>query len=251
MKLKRKIIEIDEGRCSGCGICATACAEGAIEIKDGKARLVSDIYCDGLGACIGECPEDALTIVERESEEFDAEAVEEYLKGRTHQEAPQPTLACGCPSSHIQTFAPGTEKAPHKPVDIRTASAASALAHWPIQIKLIPPHAPFLKGADLLVAADCTAVAYPDFHNTLLPGKAVLIGCPKFDDVDEYVQKFVDIFKQAGVNSVTVVDMEVPCCSKLPALVRHAMTLAGKDIPFNEIVIGVRGQIVDRARKIA
>jgi ferredoxin len=251
MKLKRKIIEIDEARCSGCGLCATACAEGAIEIRDGKAKLVSDIYCDGLGACIGECPEDALNIVERESEEFDPEAVEEYLKGRTHKEAQQETMACGCPSSHIQTFAPGAGKIFHKPIDRGVSETPSALSHWPIQIKLIPPHAPFLKGADLLVAADCTAVAYPDFHNSLLPGKAVLIGCPKFDDVDEYVQKFVDIFKQAGVKSVTVVDMEVPCCSKLPALVRHAMALAGKEIAFNEIVIGVRGQVVDRARKIA
>lgn len=250
MKLKRKIIEIDEGRCSGCGQCATACAEGAIEIKDGKAKLVAEVYCDGLGACIGECPEDALTIIERESEEFDPEAVEERLKDLAHTEVKQETMACGCPSAHIQSFV----QVPHKAVDRTSglrAPSQSALSHWPIQIKLIPPHAPFLKGADLLVAADCTSVAYPDFHRALLPGKAVLIGCPKFDDVDEYVQKFVDIFKQANVNSVTVVDMEVPCCSKLPALVRHAMTLAGKNIPFNEIVIGVRGQIVERDRKIA
>ena len=251
MKLKRKIIEIDEGRCSGCGQCATACAEGAIEIIDGKAKLVAEVYCDGLGACIGECPEDALTIIERESEEFDPEAVEERLKGKAHTEAKQETMACGCPSAHIQSFASDAGKAPTKPLDLRGAPAPSALSHWPIQIKLIPPHAPFLKGADLLVAADCASVAYPDFHRTLLPGKAVLIGCPKFDNVDEYVQKFVDILQQANVRSVTVVDMEVPCCSKLPALVRHAMTLSGKDIPFNEIVIGVRGQIVERDRKIA
>jgi Pyruvate/2-oxoacid:ferredoxin oxidoreductase delta subunit len=251
MKLARKIIEIDEGRCSGCGQCATACAEGAIEIIGGKAKLVSEVYCDGLGACIGECPEDALTIIERESEEFDPEAVEERMKEKAHTETKQETMACGCPSAHIHTFAPDAGKVPHKPVDLRVASSPSVLSHWPVQIKLIPPHAPFLKGADLLVAADCTSVAYPDFHRTLLPGKAVLIGCPKFDDVDEYVQKFVDIFRQANVKSVTVVDMEVPCCSKLPALVRHAMTLAEKNIPFSEIVISVRGQIIDRDRKIA
>lgn len=251
MKVKRKIIEIDEKRCSGCGLCATACAEGAIEIRDGKARLVSEVYCDGLGACIGECPEDALAIVERESEEFSPEAVEEHLKRKPHTEPSPTTMACGCPSSHIQTFTPIAGKVLQKAPDKEPISRLSALSHWPVQIMLIPPHAPFIKGADLLVAADCTAVAYPDFHERLLPGKAVLIGCPKFDDVDEYVQKFVDIFRQANVKSVTVVDMEVPCCSKLPALVRHAMALAGKEIPFNEIVIGVRGQIVDREKKIA
>ncbi len=252
MKVKRKIIEIDEGKCSGCGLCATACAEGAIEIQQGKARLVSEIYCDGLGACLGECPEGALAIVERESEDFNPEAVEEHLKQQTHKEkAPEP-LACGCPSQHIQMFAPAGARASHSSVESHAPAATpSALSHWPVQIKLVPARAPFLQGSDLLVAADCTPVACPDFHTRLLPGKTVLIGCPKFDNVEEYLQKFVEIFKEANIRSVTVVDMEVPCCSKLPAIVRHALSLAGKDIPFQEVVIGVRGQIIDRERKIA
>jgi len=246
VKIRRKIIEIDEQRCTGCGLCAAACAEGAIEIKDGKAKLVSEVYCDGLGACIGECPEHALAVVERESGEFDPEAVEKHLKHRAQEKIRQETAACGCPSAQIRTFASNVGKTTQKPASPQAAETPSALTHWPIQIKLVPPHAPFLKGADLLVAADCTPVAYPDFHAALLPGKAVLIGCPKLDDVSEYLQKFVAIFKQANVRSVTVLDMEVPCCSKLPALVHHAMTLAGKEVPFREIVIGVQGRIVER-----
>ena len=250
MKVKRKIIEIDEKKCTGCGLCTTACAEGAIELRDGKARLVSEVYCDGLGACLGECPEGALTVIERESQEFNPEAVEEHLK-HADKEVKQETLACGCPSQQIQMFAQGKGKAPHQAGDLRVGGTLSALTHWPIQIRLVPPKAPFLHGADLLIAADCASVAYPDFHARLLPGKTVLIGCPKFDNVEEYVQKFVEIFKQASIRSVTVVDMEVPCCSKLPALVHHALELSGKDIPIHELVISVRGEILDRDRKIA
>jgi ferredoxin len=250
MKVKRKIIEIDENKCTGCGLCTTACAEGAIEVRDGKARLVSEIYCDGLGACLGECPEGALTVMEKESQDFNPEAVEEHLKQKD-KEVKQETMACGCPSQQIQMFAQGKGKAPLQVTDLRVAGTVSALTHWPVQIRLVPAKAPFLQGADLLIAADCTSVAYPDFHSRLLPGKTVLIGCPKFDNVEEYVQKFTEIFKQASIRSVTVVDMEVPCCSKLPALVQHALELSGKDIPFHELVISVRGEILDRARKIA
>ncbi len=250
MKVKRKIIEIDEGKCTGCGLCATACAEGAIEIRDGKARLMSEIYCDGLGACLGECPEGALAIIERESEDFDPEAVEEHLR---HQaQAPKETMACGCPSQHIQMFAPAGAKPAQGPVHLHTVdSTPSSLSHWPVQIKLVPAKAPFLQGADLLIAADCTPVAYPDFHRRLLPGKTVLMGCPKLDNVEEYLQKFVEIFREANIRSITVVDMEVPCCSKLPALVQHALSLAGKTIPFQELVISVKGEVIDRTRKIA
>jgi NAD-dependent dihydropyrimidine dehydrogenase PreA subunit len=251
MKVKRKIIEINEEKCSGCGLCTTACAEGAIELINGKAKLVSEVYCDGLGACLGECPEGALTIIERESQEFSPEAVEEHLKDWHTEVKPEP-MACGCPSQHIQMFAQSSKGKPsHHVATQQGAETASALSHWPIQIKLVPPTAPFLKGADLLIAADCTSVAYPGFHSRLLPGKTVLIGCPKFDNVEEYVQKFVDIFKQASIRSITVVDMEVPCCSKLPALVNHALGLSGKKIPFQELVISVRGEIVERERKIA
>jgi Fe-S-cluster-containing hydrogenase component 2 len=252
MKVKRKIVQIDEKKCTGCGLCTTACAEGAIEVRDGKARLVSEVYCDGLGACLGECPEGALTVIERESQDFSPEAVEEHLKHRHIQmsQAQEP-MACGCPSQHIQVLAQDKERPSGKPGDLRVGGTASALTHWPVQIKLVPSKAPFLQGADLLIAADCTPVAYPDFHSRLLPGRTVLIGCPKFDNVEEYLQKFVDIFNQASIRSITVVEMEVPCCSKLPALVRHALELSGKDIPFQELVISVRGEILNPERKTA
>ena len=244
MKTRRKIIEIDETKCSGCGICATACAEGAIEVTDGKARVVKETYCDGLGACIGECPEGALTIVEREAEVFDAAAVEEHLK--TGKETPGPTLEflpCGCPSTHVQVF-----PAPSDVADPPAAGKAtpSALSHWPVQIRLVPPAAPFLKGARLLVAADCAPVACPDFHRDFLKGRTVLIGCPKFDDTEEYARKFRDIFLTAGIKDVTVLIMEVPCCSRLPLVVKEGMTLSGKKIPVEVVVVSARGEIVRR-----
>jgi ferredoxin len=247
MKIKRKIIEIDEALCSGCGECATACAEGAITMIDGKARLISENYCDGLGACLGECPEGALTITERESEEFDPEAVEEHLKSESstvgaHQDAP---MACGCPSQNIEVF-PAALPARDLVAGRGTEETASALTHWPVQIRLVPPTAPFLKNADLLVAADCTPLAYAGFHRNLLPGKVVMMGCPKFDDVDEYVEKFTEVFETAGIKSITVVDMEVPCCSKLPMIVRKALSLSKKRIPIEEIVIGRRGDVLQK-----
>jgi ferredoxin len=245
MKIKRKIIEIDESRCSGCGECATACAEGAIRVIDGKAKLISENFCDGLGACLGECPEGALTITERESEEFDPEAVEEHLKSEgdgDHQEMP---MACGCPSQNIEMF-PSSLLAGARRAGKDAAEAKSALTHWPVQIRLVPPTAPFLKNADLLIAADCTPLAYAGFHQDLLPGKVVMMGCPKFDDVEEYVEKFTEVFRIAGTKSITVVDMEVPCCSKLPMIVRKALALSKKTIPIEEIVIGRRGDILQK-----
>ncbi len=242
MKIKRKIIEIDEERCTGCGECVKACAEGAIAIVAGKARLVSENFCDGLGACLGDCPEGALTITERPSEEFDPEAVErrpESPAGGTFDER----LACGCPSQNIQVIAPCVKTG--APQD-ENREMASALTHWPVQIRLIPPTAPFLKDADLLIAADCTPLAYAGFHRDLIPGKAVMLGCPKFDDAEEYVNKFAEIFRIAGIRSITVVDMEVPCCSKLPMIVRKALSLAKKAIPMEEIVIGRRGAVLER-----
>jgi ferredoxin len=247
MKIKRKIIEIDEARCSGCGECAQACAEGAIQMIDGKAKLISENYCDGLGACLGECPEGALTITERESEEFDPAAVEKHLKaheagGGGHEEMP---MACGCPSKNIEVF-PSSLPAGGRPAGKGTAEAQSALTHWPVQIRLVPPTAPFLKNADLLIAADCTPLAYAGFHQDLLPGRVVMMGCPKFDDAEEYVEKFTEVFRIAEVRSITVVDMEVPCCSKLPMIVRKALALSQKKIPIEEIVIGRRGDILQK-----
>ncbi len=244
MKIKRKIIEIDEELCDGCGQCVPSCAEGALQIIDGKARVVAEKYCDGLGACLGECPTGALKIVEREAEEFDEEAVEEYLK-ETEGGQPQPAAApgVGCPSSAIHIFsspAGGGAVTPQR----SGKDTASALTHWPIQIRLIPPHASFLKGAELLLLADCTAVSYPAIHQDLIPGRVVMMGCPKFDDVEDYVARFTAIFQQAGIKSITNVIMEVPCCSALPMIVKKAQEAAGTDIPVRDIVIGTRGQIL-------
>jgi len=232
MKIIRKIIKIDEELCDGCGQCVPGCAEGALQIVDGKARLVSESYCDGLGACLGECPNGAITMVEREAEDFDEEAVETYLKEKAEKPVDIP-LACGCPSTQVQTFAP----------------SVSNLSHWPVQINLVPPSAPFLKGADLLVAADCTLAACPNFHQDFLNGKVLMIGCPKFDDVEEYIQKFTEIFKLADIKSITAIVMEVPCCSGLPIIIQRAIMNAGKEIPIEKIVISTRGEIFKKERK--
>ena len=252
MKVTRKIIKIDEEKCDGCGLCAPSCAEGAIRVVDGKARLVAEKYCDGLGACLGECPQGALRVVDEEVDAFDEKAAREHVHGNTENQERGPSLKmappsngalpCGCPSTLIQTFAPQTAcKKANAPVT-QDISGPSSLTHWPVQIRLVPPTAPFLRGADLLVAADCTPVAYPHFHSDLLRGKTVLMGCPKFDDADEYVKKFAAIFATAAVRSVTVAVMEVPCCQGLPVIVRKGMALAGKDVPLSVVTISVRGE---------
>jgi len=250
MKVKRKIVEIDEELCDGCGQCVPSCAEGAIQIVDGKAKLVADKYCDGLGACLGECPNGALTIVEQEAEEFDEEAVEEYLsskaQGESHEEA---TMACGCPSTQIQSFVqPGPCQEAN---ELTRVGTVSALSHWPVQIRLVPPAAPFLKGADLLVAADCTPVAYPNFHQDFLKGKVVMVGCPKFDDIQDYIQRFADIFSTAEIKSIMLVVMEVPCCQGLPIIVEKGMEKAGKKIPLEKVVISSRGDVLDTEKLAA
>jgi Pyruvate/2-oxoacid:ferredoxin oxidoreductase delta subunit len=251
MKVTRKIVKIDEELCDGCGQCVPGCAEGAIEIRDGKARLVSESYCDGLGACLGECPNGAITIVEREAEDFDEEAVEAYLREKEKAEKPvELPLACGCPSTHVQTFIPKVSDKKGMTGDSQPG-IESTLSHWPVQINLVPPTAPFLKGADLLIAADCTPLAYPNFHKDFLKGKVVMIGCPKFDDVEDYILKFTEIFKKAEIKSITVLIMQVPCCSGLPMLVKRAMDAAGKDIPLEETVISTRGDILKRGQQVA
>jgi Pyruvate/2-oxoacid:ferredoxin oxidoreductase delta subunit len=245
MKTQRRIVEFDEELCNGCGQCIPSCREGAIRIVDGKARLVSESYCDGLGACLRECPQGAIRIVERKAEAFDQEPVEGYLKEREYTgKASDIHLACGCPSAHIQTFKPVCENNTRPISQIHTLSS---LSHWPVQIKLVPASASFLKGANLLVAADCTPVAYPDFHRDFLEGRVVLLGCPKFDDVQEYIRKFADIFRTADIQSVTVLDMEVPCCSALPVIVHKGMEIARKHVPIEEIVISTRGKIFNKA----
>ncbi len=249
MKVMRKIIEIDEERCDGCGNCVTDCAEGALAIVDGKAKVIADLFCDGLGACIGGCPQDALEIIEREAEDFDEAAVETHLEQMAEKTLPQgATLPCGCPSTQIQDLgapAAGGCKGANAPQSLGTASA-SALSHWPIKIRLVPPNAPFLKGADLLVMADCVGGAFPNVHSELLTGKVVMMGCPKFDEVEEYIDKFSEIFTQAEIKTITSVVMEVPCCSGLPVIVQKGLEKAGKSIPIEEVVISTRGEVLKR-----
>ncbi len=243
MKVHRKIIEIDDELCDGCGQCIIGCAEGALEIVDGKAKVVADKFCDGLGACIGDCPQEALRIVEREADEFDEIAVEEHLAAQEAQKEKEPVAACGCPSTQLQSFAPTPCQQANEPAI--QSSAESTLSHWPIQIHLVPPHAPFLKQADLLVVADCTPLAYPNFQQQFMPGKVVLVGCPKLDDQQAYIDKFAAIFKQADIASVTTTIMEVPCCGGLPYILEQAMKQAGRQIPMETVVISTRGNILN------
>jgi Pyruvate/2-oxoacid:ferredoxin oxidoreductase delta subunit len=250
----RKIVRIDEEKCNGCGLCIPNCAEGAIQIIDGKAKLVSDKFCDGLGACLGHCPEEAITIVEREAEEFDEKAVEVHLHKGKEAEAkaepqpkPQPVFA-GCPSSRpiqLKAQEPGTATGALRP-------SASMLSHWPVQLKLVPINAPYFQDADLLVAADCVPLAYANFHQDFLKGKAVVVGCPKLDDVQYYKDKLTEIFRTNSIHSVTVPYMEVPCCFGLVKATEEALAASGKDIPLKKVKIGIRGEIKpDEARTFA
>jgi Fe-S-cluster-containing hydrogenase component 2 len=240
----RKIVEIDEQLCDGCGMCAIACAEGALEIKDGKARIIKESYCDGLGACLSGCPRGAVSVVEREADEFDPEAVEEHLDSLdvAHGDRDERPFPSACPSVRIEFFSnPHVDEGPSG----IAGATRSELSHWPIQIRLVPADAPFLRGAHLLVVSDCAPVAYPNFHQKFVRGKTVLLGCPKFDDVREYVKKFAEIFRTADIQSVTVIDMEVPCCSAMPAIVRKGMQEAGKNIPIKEVTISIRGEMTE------
>lgn len=242
-RTKRKIVLIDEAKCNGCGACATKCAEGAITIIDGKAKLVSETYCDGLGACLGECPEGAITIVEREADAFDEHAVEQHLKELKQQAQPKAEpLPCGCPGSSVREI--------HRPAGGQRAPAAggpreSQLSHWPVQLALVPPHAPFLRGADVVLAAHCAPFAYADFHQDFLSDHSLVIACPKLDDADAHLEKLTNIFSVAEPRSVTIVHMEVPCCSGLVYLAQQALKASGKNIPLREVTIGVRGDIKD------
>ncbi|MEW6554874.1 MAG: 4Fe-4S binding protein [Actinomycetota bacterium] len=242
----RKIIEIDEERCDGCGLCASACAEGAIRIVDGKARLVKDSYCDGLGACIGECPRDAITIVEREAEKFDQEAVERHLaaeKDNTGHAGGGETLACGCPGSMVRELHAGAEETGGE-----SAAIPSQLRNWPVQMHLVPVKAPYLKGASILLAADCVGFSYPDFHRGLLKGKTLIVGCPKLDDAALYREKLAAILRENDVRDLTVAFMEVPCCSGLVNLAVQALADSGKKIPFCTVKVGIEGEVLEDAR---
>jgi Fe-S-cluster-containing hydrogenase component 2 len=234
MRYTRNIIEINEELCNGCGACAIACAEGAIRIIDDKARLVSDKYCDGLGACLGDCPTGAIKIVQREADEFEetSDKLNTFSKvaNLSHQ---------GCPGSRVHNFVPQNPS----PSD---ASSSSALTHWPVQIRLVPPDAPFLEEADLLIAADCAPVSCANFHRDFLSGKVVMIGCPKFDDADFYSRRFIDIFKTACIKSITVLAMKVPCCQGLPLIVREALIASGRKIPAEKVTLSLQGEVISR-----
>jgi len=233
MRKTRQIIHIDEERCDGCGQCITACAEGALELVDGKARLVGEVYCDGLGACIGECPQGALTIEQRESEPFDEKAV----RGRLESQAPH-DAGQGCPAAALRTFHPESV-----PTDVPQQDLPSLLGHWPIQLRLVPPDAPFLKQADLVVCADCVPFAVPDFHRRYLAGRSVVIACPKLDDIDDYRAKLSDLFEQSRPSRVTVLRMEVPCCGALTQAVMDARNKTRPDMPVEVHTIGLGGGI--------
>ncbi|KMY69160.1 4Fe-4S ferredoxin [Desulfocarbo indianensis] len=230
----RKIIEIDEERCDGCGQCILACAEGALRIVDGKARLVGDIYCDGLGACLGECPQGALRIIERPAEAFDEEAVEELLAGKEPGPAAAPA-AHGCPSAAAMTLPPAGGPMP------AAAPQASRLGHWPVKLQLMNPQAPFLQGADMVLLADCAAVAIPDLHRRFLEGAAVALACPKLDDAEAHAAKLAQLLAGARPRSIKVVHMEVPCCKGLEWIVAQALERSGLRVPVESVVIGRDG----------
>ncbi len=257
MKEVRNIIQIDEELCNGCGQCVPDCAEGSLKIIDGKARLVADKLCDGLGACLGSCPTGALKVIKREADEFDEEAVEIYLEEEKKKAATQKPamMDCGCASTHIQSFktappiAGSSCQAANSPQLVPTTKTGdSALTHWPVQIRLIPAHAPFLKNADLLVAADCTAVAVRNFQEKYLEGKTVMMGCPKFDDAESYVQRFAEIISTCNLKSLTVLIMEVPCCSAMNVIIQKAIEKAGKSVPVEQITISTRGEELSRKK---
>jgi len=252
----RDIVRIDEEKCNGCGLCVPACAEGAIKIIDGKAKLIADNLCDGLGACLGHCPQDAIIVEKRQAEAFDEVAVEKHLAASGQKPAHHPAPSHhggGCPSAQVRVMpahggCPSAQVRQVAPAAASTAQEAgprsSELRQWPIQMHLVPPSAPFLKDADLVLAADCAPFAYADFHRDLLQGKALLIGCPKLDDGQAYFDKLTAILRQNQVRSLTVVHMEVPCCSGLIALARRALAESGSVTPLQTVKVTIGGELV-------
>ncbi len=246
MKTIRKIVHIDEDKCNGCGICVPACHEGAIQIIEGKARLLEDHLCDGLGDCLGECPLDAIRIEEREAAAFDEEAVQQHLNAQAEKEKADKKeeyqIPCGCPGTQLRDAHRGEKtKVPQEEVK---GEMVSELNQWPVQLNLIPPHAPFFKEGEILVAADCVPFAYADFHRKILRGKPVVIGCPKLDDGMAYVEKFTAILEQNDIKKITIAHMEVPCCGGLIMILKKAIEQSGKSPELEMVKISIDGRIL-------
>ncbi len=234
--MKRRIINIDEEKCNGCGACAQACHEGAIGMVNGKAKLLRDDYCDGLGDCLPTCPTGAITFVEREAAEYDEKAVLENKRKKLAAAMPH-----GCPGHQLRRFERAEEANDEANTEHRSVSR---LGQWPCQIKLVPVNAPYFNGAKLLIAADCTAYAYANMHEDFMKGKITLIGCPKLDDTD-YSEKLTEIIATNDIKSVTVVRMEVPCCGGLEAAAKKALQASGKFIPWQVVTLSLDGKIKD------
>ena len=254
--MKRKIVEIDETKCTGCGLCANACHEGAIAMVDGKAKLVKDDYCDGMGDCLPECPTGAIRIVERDAAAYDEKAVQERKMAKMQEQMKAGGMALhpeghtpppgGCPGKAMRTFNRTGAVADTEvgPPDSRLPIPHSQLAQWPCQIRLVPVKAPFFQGAKLLITADCTAYAYANFHQEFMRGKVTIVGCPKLDPVD-YSEKLTEILRENDIKSVTIVRMEVPCCGGLESAAKKALQTSGKFIPWQVVTLSLDGKIID------
>ena len=238
----RKIIHIDEEKCTGCGLCAEACHEGAIEIIEGKAKLVRENFCDGFGDCLPNCPTGAITFEEREAPAYDEEAVRQAKEAKSMNGMNHEHHEGGCPGSRMMQFA--REEAPREEKPVMAGKPVSRLAQWPCQIKLLPARAPFFDGAKLLIAADCTAYAYANTHEEFMKGKVTVIGCPKLDAVD-YSEKLTEIIRDNDIKSVTILRMEVPCCGGLQRAAENALRASGKFIPWQVVTISRDGRILD------
>lgn len=234
----RNIINIDEDKCNGCGQCIVDCAEAALQIVNGKAKLIKEIYCDGLGACIGSCPTGALTLIQREADPFDELETEKHVHETRKKEALKKEEPCGCHGSMTVDF---TERKVSRQT---SGDVMPELTNWPIQLRLIPVNAPYLQNADMLLAADCTAFSTVNFQSRFIKGKKLIIACPKLDNAQLYYEKLTQMFKENSIKSITVVRMEVPCCGGLISIAKESLIASGKDIPLNEVVIGIRGEVL-------
>ncbi len=254
-KIKRTIIRIDEERCDGCGLCIPACPEGALQIIDGKAKLVKESFCDGLGACLGDCPQDALTIEEIDVQEYDEEGVIAHIKEESPELLPKHLAhlkqhADELPAHHSHagiTSCPSAQMLHWEDKDEAVAEplkTSSELRQWPIQLHLVPSQAPYFQNADLVLVADCVPFAYPSFHADFLKGKAIVIGCPKLDDLDAYVNKLAQILKSSNIKSLKVMHMEVPCCYGMVHIAQQAIRKSGQDIPLESVLIGIKGELL-------